>query len=271
MSKTSKNTDKCRQSFLVPQDSGSGDVRRPGSDSLTDLAKRGHDAAMGKPRLLLGVVLVGCGGAAEPTEAVPPLDATAVDAWPFQDGTAVVDETPTQDANTDGSTMGTDVTPIQEVDAEDAGEDSAPCDPPYALSCPAGYGRFVCANPSKAYEQEGCVVALESTDGTFYCCPGAASSTPADTDANTTTADVEAGGTACVVPQTLGADCQTSGGVCASGEFALSCGGIGPGHNTSPDPSLTCTFQGAVPAGIASYCCQCEVRPPPCPGADCPK
>jgi hypothetical protein len=44
---------------------------------------------------------------------------------------------------------------------------------------------------------------------------------------------------------------------CGTSEYALACGGIGP---TAPTyvPPPACRFAGAVPAGIAYYCCPCK-------------
>ena len=43
---------------------------------------------------------------------------------------------------------------------------------------------------------------------------------------------------------------------CATDQYAVACGGVGPG--AVPEPPEGCTFAGAVPAGIAYYCCPCQ-------------
>jgi hypothetical protein len=42
---------------------------------------------------------------------------------------------------------------------------------------------------------------------------------------------------------------------CSADEYVVSCGGVGPGP--VPDPPASCRAAGAVPAGIAYYCCPC--------------
>jgi hypothetical protein len=42
---------------------------------------------------------------------------------------------------------------------------------------------------------------------------------------------------------------------CALDEYVASCGSVGPGP--VPDPPSGCKFAGAIPAGIAFYCCPC--------------
>ncbi|MGA2447635.1 MAG: hypothetical protein ABTD50_03040 [Polyangiaceae bacterium] len=148
---------------------------------MTDATDRGHDVGMGKLRLLLGVVLVGCGGEVAPTVPVPALGATA-DAMPAQDGTAVVsaldatavDATPSPDAAANDGP----VTP--EVDAEDvigdSGGDLDAIEPPYAIDCgaPPLHRLESCANADMAAgtcELDWCTVALADAGGrTYYCC-----------------------------------------------------------------------------------------------------
>ena len=43
---------------------------------------------------------------------------------------------------------------------------------------------------------------------------------------------------------------------CQPMEYSLSCGGIGPSAPSGNPPSA-CRFAGAIPAGIAFYCCPC--------------
>jgi len=42
---------------------------------------------------------------------------------------------------------------------------------------------------------------------------------------------------------------------CGQTEYAASCGGVGPGP--VPNPPSGCRSAGAIPAGIAFYCCPC--------------
>jgi len=63
-------------------------------------------------------------------------------------------------------------------------------------------------------------------------------------------------------------NCKTAGSMVSGGpwtchdqceptEYSLSCGGIGPSAAPSGNPPSACRFAGAVPAGIAFYCCPC--------------
>ncbi|HXJ20649.1 MAG TPA: hypothetical protein VMT03_10480 [Polyangia bacterium] len=73
----------------------------------------------------------------------------------------------------------------------------------------------------------------------------------------------------CTSPGGGGIGCTTDGQIscagvgesacvssCATNQYVVSCGGVGPGP--VPDPPAGCTFESAVPAGIAYYCCPCE-------------
>jgi hypothetical protein len=71
----------------------------------------------------------------------------------------------------------------------------------------------------------------------------------------------------CSNPDGSGELCTTDGGAscmgsaascddrCAANEYVAVCGGVGPGN--VPDPPAGCKGMGAVPAGIAFYCCPC--------------
>ena len=54
--------------------------------------------------------------------------------------------------------------------------------------------------------------------------------------------------------------CQVSGVTChdqcAANQYAVACGGVGPGP--VPSPPDGCTFASANPGGIAYYCCPCN-------------
>ncbi|HVV52264.1 MAG TPA: hypothetical protein VHO06_21525 [Polyangia bacterium] len=52
--------------------------------------------------------------------------------------------------------------------------------------------------------------------------------------------------------QAAGVTCQDK---CAANQYAVACGGVGPG--AVPSPPDGCTFAGANPGGVAYYCCPC--------------
>lgn len=73
----------------------------------------------------------------------------------------------------------------------------------------------------------------------------------------------------CEAPNGSGCGCMTDGTTCpgcgtgatctnkcAADEYVVSCGGIGP-TTSQFNPPAACHFAGAVPAGIAYYCCPC--------------
>ena len=45
---------------------------------------------------------------------------------------------------------------------------------------------------------------------------------------------------------------------CATHEYSVSCGSIGPGAGSSADPPSGCRSLGANPGGIVTYCCPCD-------------
>lgn len=54
-----------------------------------------------------------------------------------------------------------------------------------------------------------------------------------------------------------GANCRNA---CKPSEYVAACGGVGPGP--VPDPPAGCRAVGAVPAGVAFYCCPCNPSAP---------
>jgi hypothetical protein len=99
-----------------------------------------------------------------------------------------------------------------------------------------------------------------------------ACSWPASLNDSRTTCSASRAQVSCTYPNGSGCGCTTSGAIecagcgpnsgatcqdqCAATEYAVACGGVGPGP--VPDPPSSCRFTGAVPAGIAYYCCPCE-------------
>jgi len=71
-------------------------------------------------------------------------------------------------------------------------------------------------------------------------------------------------GCGCTTDGAVTCDCSAIGGAgpwtctstCAADQYVVACGGVGPG--VVPDPPAHCTSAGAVPAGIAYYCCPCQ-------------
>jgi hypothetical protein len=75
----------------------------------------------------------------------------------------------------------------------------------------------------------------------------------------------------CEFPNGAGCGCVTNNATCDgcagstctdtcdANEYAVSCGGIGPGDPsiTYADPPAACRFASANPGGIAYYCCPC--------------
>ncbi|MES1208112.1 MAG: hypothetical protein ABUS79_19430 [Pseudomonadota bacterium] len=64
------------------------------------------------------------------------------------------------------------------------------------------------------------------------------------------------GGATCDCSAIVGAGPWTCTSSCASNQYVVACGGVGPG--AVPDPPVGCKSAGAVPAGIAYYCCPCQ-------------
>lgn len=97
--------------------------------------------------------------------------------------------------------------------------------------------------------------ALNGADGRTACHPARALVECHDPAGN---------GCGCETDGAITCDCSavSSGGswtcvsTCAATAYVVSCGGVGPGP--VPDPPAGCTSAGALPAGIAYYCCPCE-------------
>ena len=69
-------------------------------------------------------------------------------------------------------------------------------------------------------------------------------------------------GCGCLSDNSLTCDgCQAAGAickdVCAINQYAVACGGIGPGAGAATPPT-GCTFADANPGGVAYYCCPCQ-------------
>jgi hypothetical protein len=81
-------------------------------------------------------------------------------------------------------------------------------------------------------------------------------------------ADPSGAGEGCPADDPTQTQCKNNGGPsvgggpwtchdqCKATEYSLSCGGIGP-YAPQGNPPAACRFVGAVPAGIAFYCCPC--------------
>jgi hypothetical protein len=54
--------------------------------------------------------------------------------------------------------------------------------------------------------------------------------------------------------QAVGATCRD---VCAADQYAVACGGVGPGAGAFTPPA-GCTSAGVTPGGVGYYCCPCQ-------------
>jgi hypothetical protein len=72
--------------------------------------------------------------------------------------------------------------------------------------------------------------------------------------------DSTGAGCGCLSDQISCDGCQIQGVTCrdqcAADQYAVACGGVGPG--AVPSPPDGCTFAGANPGGVAYYCCPCQ-------------
>ena len=97
--------------------------------------------------------------------------------------------------------------------------------------------------------------ALNGADGRTACSP---------TRALVSCHDPAGGGCGCTTEGAATCDCSAAAGAgpwtctstCAANQYAVACGGVGPGP--VPAPPAGCTSAGAVPAGVAYYCCPCQ-------------
>jgi hypothetical protein len=64
------------------------------------------------------------------------------------------------------------------------------------------------------------------------------------------------GGATCDCSSIVGGGPWTCTSACAANQYAVACGGVGPGP--VPDPPTGCVFSSAVPAGISYFCCPCQ-------------